>query len=211
VSGGRLILLPRDGQRVLPWRNGGGSTREVAVEPDAGAACGFRWRVSVARVEADGPFSAFPGVDRTLWLLAGAGMELHVEGAVHRLSAPFASLTFRGEAAVQARLRAGATEDLNVMVDRARCRVAAEVLQLAAGEERAWSADAAGADLVVALRESVSVVAPGGEAHDLQEGDALRLDAGSTPRRWTVRAARPAAVLAATFAPLAAGDVSATK
>lgn len=44
---------------VSPWRNGGGATREVARHPQGAAADGFEWRVSVADIGADGPFSAY--------------------------------------------------------------------------------------------------------------------------------------------------------
>lgn len=55
------------------WRNGGGRTRELLAWPHA-----HDWavRVSVAVVERDGPFSAFPGVQRWLAVLQGAGLHL---------------------------------------------------------------------------------------------------------------------------------------
>ncbi|MGR7000643.1 HutD/Ves family protein [Yinghuangia aomiensis] len=68
---------------VTPWRNGGGETREVAAEPSADG--GFAWRVSIATIAQDGPFSAFPGVDRTITLLEGAGVHLVGDGLDHLL------------------------------------------------------------------------------------------------------------------------------
>jgi hypothetical protein len=77
----------------------------------------FHWRVSRARVERDGPFSVFPGVDRTIAILDGS-IALAVDGAVHELgAAPFA---FAGDAATSARLPAGPITDLNVMTRRGR-------------------------------------------------------------------------------------------
>ncbi len=38
----------------MPWKNGGGVTTEICVSPPSGA---FDWRVSIATVNADGPFS----------------------------------------------------------------------------------------------------------------------------------------------------------
>jgi environmental stress-induced protein Ves len=59
----------------MPWKNGGGQTTEIAVSAGASLA-DFDWRVSIAEINADGPFSAFAGVDRTLVLLSGAGVRL---------------------------------------------------------------------------------------------------------------------------------------
>src|SRR5688572_25695921 len=80
--------------RVMPWKNGGGTTTEIAVHPESAGLGDFLWRVSMARVESDGPFSAFPGIDRTLTILNGAGILLTVDGrdaiALTPDSAPFA-------------------------------------------------------------------------------------------------------------------------
>ena len=53
----------------MPWKNGGGVTSELARSPQADE---FDWRLSVAEVATDGPFSQFPGIDRLLVLLSGA-------------------------------------------------------------------------------------------------------------------------------------------
>ena len=44
---------------VSPWRNGGGVTRELAALGGAGG--DLLWRLSIATVNADGPFSTFNG------------------------------------------------------------------------------------------------------------------------------------------------------
>ncbi|MFD7326257.1 HutD family protein [Streptomyces sp. NPDC059875] len=99
------------------WRNGGGVTREIASWP-AGTE-EFGWRASVADIERDGPFSAFPGVDRTLTLLAGDGVRLACPGVFDRLLArvgePFA---FSGDLVLAAELPGGACRVLNIMVRR---------------------------------------------------------------------------------------------
>ncbi|HEV7980797.1 HutD family protein [Amycolatopsis sp.] len=59
----------------VPWKNGGGVTREVA-----GGFSDFGWRVSVADVSTSGPFSVFPGVDRTIMGVEGSGMVLSLDG-----------------------------------------------------------------------------------------------------------------------------------
>ena len=60
---------------VTPWRNGGGTTQELVSWPPGDSR--FDWRVSIATIASDGPFSAFPGVDRTLTLIGGDGIRLH--------------------------------------------------------------------------------------------------------------------------------------
>jgi len=113
----RLVLrdLP-----ARPWKNGGGTTREVACHPRGADYERFEWRVSVAEVASDGPFSAFPGVDRTIVLLDGAGLRLRDtgRGAGHDLTEPGVPWTFAGEAAIAATLVDGATRDFNVMTRR---------------------------------------------------------------------------------------------
>lgn len=105
------------GLPVSPWRNGGGDTREIACGP-AGAE-GFGWRASVATIAAEGPFSAFPGVDRTITLLAGDGVTLSADGmAPHELVGVGEPFAFSGDLAVSASLRGGACRVLNIMTGR---------------------------------------------------------------------------------------------
>ncbi|MBM7325185.1 HutD family protein, partial [Agrobacterium sp. S2] len=49
----------------MPWKNGGGVTTEIIVHPAKASMADFDWRISMANVAQDGPFSIFPGVDRT--------------------------------------------------------------------------------------------------------------------------------------------------
>ena len=62
--------------RAVPWRNGGGTTTLALLHAASADLDTFEVRVSTARVEADGPFSEYPGVDRTLILTHGAGLTL---------------------------------------------------------------------------------------------------------------------------------------
>ena len=75
-----MRVLRAENYRRMPWKNGGGETVEIAVSPEGAGLGDFDWRVSMARVEADGLFSVFPGVDRTLSILEGEGMVLDIEG-----------------------------------------------------------------------------------------------------------------------------------
>lgn len=98
-----------------PWRNGGGSTRELLAWPQVQA---WQVRVSVARIGQDGPFSAFPGVDRCFAVVHGAGVHIHLPAGRLTLAADSEPIAFDGEAAPGCSLVDGPTEDLNLMVRR---------------------------------------------------------------------------------------------
>ena len=103
-----------------PWKNGAGLTREIAVGPRAAGNADFDWRISLAEVAGDAPFSAFPGIDRCITLLRGAGMRLaSSDGSVdHRLDQPLAPFRFSGDLALNATLLDCACSDFNVMTRR---------------------------------------------------------------------------------------------
>lgn len=126
-----MRILGPDEYREMPWKNGGGSTTELLIEPPgATLAGGFRWRLSMAAVPASGPFSSFPGVDRTLLLVAGNGLELdHGPHGRARLAGPWQPVTFSGDWATQGRLLDGPCRDFNVMTARDRCRHRVSILR----------------------------------------------------------------------------------
>lgn len=103
---------------TVPWRNGGGTTREIAVHRDANLHDDFLWRLSIATIAQSGPFSAFDGVDRTIALLSGRGMSLQSPDATTHVTADTAPLAFNGELPIFCRLVDGETIDLNVMTRR---------------------------------------------------------------------------------------------
>jgi environmental stress-induced protein Ves len=109
---GVTVLAAAD-RVAVPWRNGGGVTREIAVYP--GGADDFLWRLSIADVESDGPFSAFPGCRRVITVLTGAGMRLTVDGVAHEIG-PLAPFEFPGDAETSCVLPGGPVTDLNLIV-----------------------------------------------------------------------------------------------
>lgn len=126
-------ILPSEG-RLVPWKNGGGTTLELAVEPPgATLATGFHWRLSSAEVASSGPFSAFPGLERWLWLLEGPGFDIDfgARGRVE-LRDSSAPLHFSGDWPAEATLLDGPSVDLNLMVDPRQYRVSVETLRLGA-------------------------------------------------------------------------------
>jgi hypothetical protein len=107
--------------RRMRWKNGQGETAEVAVGPPHASLADFDWRISMATVEVDGPFSAFDGIDRTLTIVAGSGLRLLVGAApAVVLTAESAPFPFAGDVVADAGLVAGPVTDLNVMTRRSR-------------------------------------------------------------------------------------------
>jgi uncharacterized protein len=112
---GMARVVRRNEYREIPWRNGGGVTFEIAREPESGT--DFSWRLSLARIDSDGPFSDFSGYQRALSLVSGAGCRLFgVEARPRELTEPGATVFFSGGAAVACELIAGVCFDLNLMV-----------------------------------------------------------------------------------------------
>ncbi len=172
------VLLRREDQVVERWRNGGGTTRTVAIDPPgATVAAGFAWRISVADVAQDGPFSAMPGVDRSLWLLDGNGVELRCGDSVTLLRERFQRLDFVGEAPITARLLDGPVRDLNVMTRRGAVHAVAAVHRLASAASDTIDADGVAPFVLLALSGRL-LVRIGADAVALGAGDALRIERG---------------------------------
>lgn len=104
----------------VPWRNSGGITHELAAWPDLSA---WRWRISVAEVARDGPFSRFEGIDRHFAVLSGAGVRLTFADRTVSLTAQDPAFSFAGDAACDCRLLAGTTLDFNLMCQGFQARL----------------------------------------------------------------------------------------
>jgi environmental stress-induced protein Ves len=103
-------------QPITAWKNGAGQTRELLSEPLLTVG-GFAWRISVATIATSGPFSCFPGVDRSFLKLGGGSLQLLVGG--RSLDAETGQIvTFPGEESVEARILQGPAWALNVMSGR---------------------------------------------------------------------------------------------
>lgn len=117
-----MQILRRADYRRMPWKNGQGVTEGVATFPEGSGVDGFDWRLTIAHVETDGPFSLFEGIDRTIALLAGAGLSLDLpDGRTVTLEPEAAPFSFPGEWPISGRNRDGPTIDLNIMTRRGRC------------------------------------------------------------------------------------------
>lgn len=106
-------VIPSVEYRRERWRNGLGWTREILRVPDTGE---WQVRLSIAEIEQDAAFSAFPGIERELVLLRGQGLRLRfADGAVHTLLRPHDRVRFAGEAEIHGELVDGLTHDFNLM------------------------------------------------------------------------------------------------
>lgn len=101
----------------MPWKNGLGTTTEIHRADHANGE--MAWRVSIAGVPSDGPFSVFPGYDRHIMVIDGAGMVLKgaPEGEI-TVAPVFASASFAGDWNISANLLAGPVRDFNLIVRR---------------------------------------------------------------------------------------------
>ena len=99
--------------RPTPWRNGGGTTRELVAWPDSIA---WQWRASVAEVSRPGPFSSFAGVQRWFAVVQGDGVCLTIDGKQHSATLNDEPLAFAGASLTSCDLFGGATQDFNLMV-----------------------------------------------------------------------------------------------
>ncbi len=107
--------------RRMRWKNGAGWTSEILKvhDSDERDTNDWAWRLSIAEIETDAPFSAFPGVERELVLLSGNGLRLRFDdGEVHELSPPHDKLRFAGERPASGELVDGPTRDFNLMWKR---------------------------------------------------------------------------------------------
>jgi environmental stress-induced protein Ves len=168
-------ILRNSDYRIMPWKNGGGTTTEIFVAPENAGLSGqpFDWRVSIADVAGDGPFSPFPGYDRHIMVIEGRGMMLEggPQGSVD-LTRPFVPQSFSGDWAVSGRLVSGPVRDFNLMARRGRYGSRLEMHEAAS----ALHLDAASATLLVHVLDG-EVTASG---HVLAAGETLILGPGES-------------------------------
>lgn len=104
--------------RAEPWKNGGGVTRVIWSQTRGDT---LLWRLSLADVTADGPFSVFDGMTRVLSVVQGAGMDLR--GAEQTFAAePYQPVQFAGDTPLDGLLRDGKVVNLNLIHDAADIR-----------------------------------------------------------------------------------------
>ena len=180
----------------MPWKNGGGETREILVSPPGATLDTLHWRVSLATVASDGPFSVFAGVQRTLCVIRGAGIRLQVgdapPAALLENSTPY---SFDGEAPTSATLIDGSIVDLNVMTRRGRWRHAVKRVTCKDSVQLEISARLT---MVLCQRGKLTCTA-GNDSLDLASEDCAVID-GDVPL-ISLRSADPAEVLVIELSP----------
>jgi len=174
-------LIRANDYRRERWKNGLGWTREIMCSPSQGD---WNWRLSIAEIEEDAPFSRFDHIDRELVLLSGNGLALHFDdGTEQVLSPPHDRVRFPGERAVTGRLIDGPTQDFNLMWRRDRIHA------------RLWHRPLVGPMVIfVEPMHTWAVYLMAGQARfaddsplsDMSAGDTAILDGGNARRRFVL-------------------------
>ena len=103
-----MTQIPQSAWRAQPWKNGRGVTHEIWRTPDDGE---YDIRISIAEDKESGPFSVFPGYRRWSFLVGPAPIQLNEIALV----APGDHIELPGETAIEATMRGGPTELLNIL------------------------------------------------------------------------------------------------
>jgi environmental stress-induced protein Ves len=117
-----ITLLDPAHYRRTPWKNGGGSTIDIADKGDI-------WRFGRTPITTSGPFSDYTGFDRLQVLVAGRGLVLETPDGEIDVRTPFRPVRFAGETPIKSRLEAGPVEVVNLIGARSTVRIALEVLK----------------------------------------------------------------------------------
>ena len=193
------LLLDPATARAMPWKNGGGTTVELAISPADAGLEDFAWRISTAQVAVDGAFSSFPGIDRSLAVLAGNGVCLQrADGRRETLLSDDAIAVFSGEEVISAQLLDGPITDLNLMTRRSTWTHQVQWLKWQGA--RGLENDAAVMLLWNAAQSAVDVNA-GGVMHSLAAGNGLLIE--NEPGQLHLQAQRPALLYMARLNPSA--------
>jgi environmental stress-induced protein Ves len=171
--------------REMPWANGGGVTTELFVHKDERSGR-ILWRISMAGVDADGPFSHFAGYDRVLVLLQGQGLRLsHQDGTEDYLRSAYELACFAGDIGTCATLTHGPVQDFNVITDRSTFKSAVTVVRAGINNRLPINASVLA---VFAVDMDLVIADPAMGRHCAPRGDLLLVD---TPQQgdWTVSGA----------------------
>ena len=159
-----VTYLPSSDYVAMPWRNGAGTTHEIAIDDSPGESqAPFLWRLSMADLADDGPFSEIADVDRILVLLEGEDVQLTI-----------AAIAFPGDVPTSLTMAPGSGRDLNLMWDRTRVHGTVDILNI--GDTLQIEEHIA---FAIALGTSATIEVDGDE-HVLGEQDALQLDDATT-------------------------------
>ena len=148
---------------AMSWANGAGITYEVTRFPTSGD---FDWRISLADIDNDGPFSVLEGIDRVLVLMEGNHMFLTHDDEAVRID-ELVVFAFPGEIPFDCTLPAGPARDLNIMTRRGKVNASVRVV----GGGRHQIDATSGTHVIVGLRGETTL-----EGEVLKYRDAAVLD-----------------------------------
>lgn len=169
----------------MPWKNGAGSTLEIARDAGDGLD-GFGWRLSIADVGESGGFSAFTGYQRVITVLEGTGMRLEVDGQHSRDLTALDAFAFDGGSAVHCELIDGPIRDFNLIYSPQRYAARLQWLRVD-GELELFSA--ASTLLLFAAEGGVSMSLDGKRSDVLDQHDCLHLETSGALAAVTLNAA----------------------
>jgi len=170
-----VIKINAANQQLMTWKNGGGRTKEIAIYPTDATLENFDWRISTAQIERGGPFSIFTGINRTLALLDGTTLVLHIEGnPPTHLKKGSMPVSFEGELHVSSELTGGNVSDFNVMSRRKICSHSVDLMRVDGRANLARRGDFC--ILYQAENCCVRLQADKVESTELYQGDAVIFD-----------------------------------
>ncbi|MDP9504013.1 HutD family protein [Pseudomonas protegens] len=156
----------------MPWKNGGGSTEEIARDVGDGLDS-FGWRLSIADIAESGGFSSFAGYQRVITVLQGAGMTLNVDGHDTQPLLPLQPFAFSGASQVACTLLDGPIRDFNLIYSPQRFQAR---LQWLSGDQHFFTQ--ASTVLVFSAHAQLQVNLENRQQHVLGLYDCLQLEAG---------------------------------
>jgi uncharacterized protein len=193
-----MSIMRESGYRAVPWKNGGGVTREILRVPPEPTA--FDWRLSLATIASPGPFSIFDGYHRTLVLVRGPGVELDFgQHGRAKLTLPGQLVSFDGAWQTSCTLLDGPSTDLNLIVSRERALAASRSVQLAGAEliqTAQWPQT-----LVCCISGAVGLTNTAGEVQDLSGVDVALCSPSDGAITCSPRDSTPARVFVAGLGP----------
>ncbi|QDK38417.1 HutD family protein [Bdellovibrio sp. NC01] len=161
-----LELISQNTYQVMPWKNGQGTTSQIAIEPPGTAFPDgdYLWRLSSAIVKADNSFSQFPGYNRLLSVWQGQGLRIN-----HQDLLKSAILAFHGEEPIHAELIQGDVMDIGIIFKRGRVQADMKVLTVLPNQTQS-----------IPLEQKIHFLfcAEGSfkaEAHTIAHGDTLKV------------------------------------
>ncbi|HGN1707466.1 TPA: HutD family protein [Providencia rettgeri] len=174
-------ILTMQDYRSMPWKNGQGSTLEVARSHGEGLE-DFDWRVSIADVKTAGPFSHFINRQRIIGVLEGDGLILHVDDKAPITLSPKAFFAFHGESCVHAELINGAIRDFNIIYNPEKYRARLQWVSLSS--INTWISDAS--EILVFNVASNLGIKIDSETFNLNSFETLLIKNNQQPLQWFI-------------------------